>query len=400
MDCEKFESTLMDELYGELDELTSAASKRHMAGCARCASLLGGLRATRRVAVLPILDTPPDLEEKILAASAEARKLVPLRGRLARAVSVAGSWAMKPQTAMAAVFLLAIGGGLALVGTNKVKSSASNASMTITQEGSPAASAMGATGQAEAMDLSAAANAHGPLELEKKVAAMPAATSTAAPLTPDQSGQFGQAQGQLGHDDQLALQERGAASKTTAGPGAGSNGLDSIGGGMLGAAASAAPPPAAPATMARAAAEGSGSSGDFAAATAAYRAKNYDEATRDFDALAAAGDDNAALWAARSVREQSGCSAAVNRFDQLAGRAYGTSPGYDATFEAGECYKSMGSFDAARTRFARLLTVPSHAARAQAELNKMTPSAHQAAPKRVAPAPAPINAQQQNNSAF
>src|ERR1700689_1537196 len=117
MDCEKFESTLMDELYGELDELTSAASKRHMAGCARCASLLGGLKATRRVAVLPVLETPPDLEEKILAAATEARNLVPLRGRLTRAVSLAGSWAMKPQTAMAAVFLLVIGVGASVIKT-------------------------------------------------------------------------------------------------------------------------------------------------------------------------------------------------------------------------------------------------------------------------------------------
>src|SRR5208282_5451908 len=53
MDCEKFETAMMDELYGELDELTSAAAKRHMAGCARCSALLGGLRATRRVASIP-----------------------------------------------------------------------------------------------------------------------------------------------------------------------------------------------------------------------------------------------------------------------------------------------------------------------------------------------------------
>jgi hypothetical protein len=69
MDCEKFESAMMDELYGELDELTSAAAKRHIAGCARCASRLGGLRATRRVATIPMVDPPPDLEERILAAA-------------------------------------------------------------------------------------------------------------------------------------------------------------------------------------------------------------------------------------------------------------------------------------------------------------------------------------------
>ncbi len=53
MDCEKFEQAMMDELYGELDELTSAAAKRHVAVCAKCASLLEGLRATKRVASLP-----------------------------------------------------------------------------------------------------------------------------------------------------------------------------------------------------------------------------------------------------------------------------------------------------------------------------------------------------------
>ncbi|HEX4449134.1 MAG TPA: zf-HC2 domain-containing protein, partial [Polyangiaceae bacterium] len=70
MDCEKFETALMDELYGELDELTSAAAKRHVSGCARCAALIGGLRATRRVATLPRVEPPEGLEQRILAAAA------------------------------------------------------------------------------------------------------------------------------------------------------------------------------------------------------------------------------------------------------------------------------------------------------------------------------------------
>ena len=69
MDCDRFEATLIDELYDELDELTSAAAKRHVAGCSRCASLIGGLRATRRVAVLPMVEPPVDLEDRILAAA-------------------------------------------------------------------------------------------------------------------------------------------------------------------------------------------------------------------------------------------------------------------------------------------------------------------------------------------
>ncbi len=386
MDCEKFESMLIDELYGELDELTSAASKRHVAGCARCASLLGGLKATRRLAVLPMVAPPADLESKILAAEQSARKVVPFRGRMARAVSRAGSWAMKPQTQMAALFLLMIGGSMAFLRARVPSSADKSASMVVTENGAPAATAVASAspaGQTEAMDLAAAATAHGPLEPEHaRQANAPAAIA---------ADKASEAQGGL-KDDELALRQRAATSNTKGGGLDPSNALGpGSGGGMLGAAASAAPPTSQGAPAATAAADGA-----FANAMAAYRAKNFDEATRDFDALAAGGDDNSALWAARSVRESSGCGAAVNRFDELSGRAFGTQPGYDATFESGECYKAMGSFDAARQRFSRLLTVPSHAARAQAELNKMSPSPYQAAPKRVAPAPA----QQMNQSAY
>ena len=73
MDCEKFKDAMIDELYDELDELTSAAGKRHIAGCARCAALLGGLRATRRVLSsaggVPMVDPPGNLEDRILAAT-------------------------------------------------------------------------------------------------------------------------------------------------------------------------------------------------------------------------------------------------------------------------------------------------------------------------------------------
>src|SRR5947209_15027936 len=109
MDCEKFEEHLIDELYDELDEVTSAAAKRHVAGCARCASLLSGMKATKRLAVLPLVDPPDDLEDRILTAAKEAQKVVPIRGRLSHAISWAGSWAMRPQTAMAALFLIMIG---------------------------------------------------------------------------------------------------------------------------------------------------------------------------------------------------------------------------------------------------------------------------------------------------
>jgi tetratricopeptide (TPR) repeat protein len=290
--------------------------------------------------------------------------------------------------------LLTVGivGGLGHFGLRK---SGDAASMTITQEGAPAALASAAPpAQSDSLDLAAAANAHGTLQQDR--APTVAATATAA-IAPDlQAVAQGDLPGSPAAADDLGSQSVAKSANAYG------NGPGAIGGGMIPpAAASAAPQAAQAAEVAAPATRGSTASADFAAATAAYHAQNYDEATRDFDALAAAGDDNAALWAARSVRDGNGCAAAVNRFDQLAGRAYGkTTPGYDATFEAGQCYKSMGSFDAARQRFARLLTVPSYAARAQAELNKMAPSTSHAAPAPRAIKPAPANAQQMNNSAF
>lgn len=386
MDCETFENLIIDELYGELDELTSAASKRHVAGCVRCASLIGGLRATRRLAVLPSIEPPVDLESKIMAAALEAQKVVPFRTRLSRAVSRAGSWAMRPQNTMAASFLLMIGVSLVLLRTRTMSSSPSASQVSVTESGTPAAaSAAPTTIPTEAMDMQAAANAHGMLESERK-----ATTAQApAPLVAEKGAASesalarGESNGLV--DDSNRMQGGGADQPAT--------GFSATGGGVSGSAgmpmATAAPPPAP--------GGGAAPSSAFTDAMTAYRAKNYEEATREFDALAGAGDNTAALWAARSVREQSGCVAAVNRFDQLSGRAFGTSPGYDATYESGECYKSMGAFDAARQRFSRLLTVPAYAQRAQNELAKMANPAAQAKPSRAA---APLPAQQTNSSAY
>jgi hypothetical protein len=119
----------------------------------------------------------------------------------------------------------------------------------------------------------------------------------------------------------------------------------------------------------------------FGAARAAYTQRNFTDATRQFDALAANGDNNAALWAARSVRDGSGCSAATTRYDTVAGRQAGTANGNDALLEGGQCYRQLGQIETARARLVRLLTVASHAARAQRELDAMSPRSQQARPQ-------------------
>jgi hypothetical protein len=422
MDCEKFETTLIDELYDELDELTSAAAKRHVAGCARCAALFGGLKATRRIAVLPMVSPSPDLEERILAAAKDAQKVVPLERRLSRAISWAGSWAMRPQTAMAALFLLMIGASsLLLRGRNKA-SAPSTATMTITAEGSPVGQA--ATVPAEEVakvDPTAAAAAHGVL-VPPAAAPVPSPTAAASAVALS-SPPSPPADLDRKDDGVNALAQNGVRSKSAYGSlgGVGAAGGSSDGIGNA-AAPAGAPPPAAHAKPVAIASTPSQASDTAAAsdpmagyaeakkreargeaqaagpaasasptdgAMALYRSGNFDEAARAFDALAP-GDPEAALWAARSVRDgTAGCSAAIPRFDAVASRSFGTRVGYDAVLEGGQCLRQVGSIEMARQHFTRLLTVPSFANRAQAGIDSL--SAGQVAARRAAP-PAPAKA--------
>ncbi|HEX5101735.1 MAG TPA: zf-HC2 domain-containing protein, partial [Polyangiaceae bacterium] len=112
MDCERFDRIVLDYLYDELDELTAAAAKRHVEQCARCRGIVAGLRATREVGALPLVDPPEGLELRILEAERQVRERLPMKQRAGRAVSVLAGYAMRPQLAMAALLLLAIGSGL------------------------------------------------------------------------------------------------------------------------------------------------------------------------------------------------------------------------------------------------------------------------------------------------
>lgn len=131
MDCEKFDLCVMDALYGELDELTHEALKRHVEGCARCGAAWAGFKATRNLlasagassprdtvsggAALPLDEPPPDLERRILAAERTAHRGAPWYRKIMRGAAWAGSHAMRPQLAMAALFMFVIGSSLLLL---------------------------------------------------------------------------------------------------------------------------------------------------------------------------------------------------------------------------------------------------------------------------------------------
>ena len=329
MDCEKFESALMDELYGELDELTSAAAKRHVSGCARCAALLGGLRATRRVAALPRVEPPADLEQRILAAAAAATpKVVPLRGRLARAVSLAGSWAMRPQTAMAAVFLVMIGTSVLLLRGKSSRAPAS-AEMTVTEEGTPAPAAPPPSAAAAQAAASAALRSRTwPMRASGRLPAEPAPDGLFAAASPPPTASTtiacGAPRKAAKAEDALGRVAQGGSPRGAAG------------GGMARSPAAAAPSlPRPPVARCRRTAEAPSrprrGGGDGAALRRPRLPLRLTRATSSGRPAPRGTPPRA-----RGAPCPSGA-----RFDDVASRAPGTQPGWDALFEGALCYESL-----------------------------------------------------------
>ena len=381
MDCDKFEDVMLDELYGELDELTSAAAKRHMAGCARCSALLGGLRATRRVATLPVLAPSAGFDERLLAAVREAEITAKPAVGMAHVISLAGRWAMRPQTAMAAVFLLMVGTSSVLFSRHAPKSAmdVAPASFTVTENGIPAAPSPTAAAeeQERVPDPAAAAAAHGPAG---PLARASAASAPAPMMKPAFGGPPANApEGAPGSADRLASgdgvsarEQPYATAHSSKRAASGYGGLGSIGGGggANSQAADISPPVTPPAA------------GFAAPPPPSPKASPKESPTDNI-----ADETLSPLAAARTERDSGGgCAVAAGEFDAIAASAWGTTAGYDATFEGGQCYARMGQTDAARSRFDRLLTVPAYAARAQAGINatSMVAAKPRAVPSKAA----------------
>jgi hypothetical protein len=365
MDCEKFEPLLLDELYEELDELTSAGVKRHVSGCARCAGILNGMKATRRAAALPIMAVPIGLEERILAAAKDAQKqanvVVPFRAKASRALTVAGRWAMRPQTAMAAVFLLMIGTSAFLIRSNPRATKDSAVSVTV--EGSPAPVAQAAA--PEAMDPNAAASAHGPATpIYTRPPPPPAATVAIGDGPVDRmTNGYGRDNDGVAIGSALAKEEK---SKDQGDPYAIANAAPPAG-------APAAAPMADSMTQApsRAAGKGGSVSDPASLGAAAFQARNYAEAARQYDLAAKTGDLNSELWAAESVKQGQGCAVALGRFDALSKKDAGNYFGNEASLRAARCQIAMGQTDAAKTRLVALQSSSTHAQQAQTEMNNL-----------------------------
>jgi len=334
VDCEKFDKVALEMLYDELDELTSAAAKRHMDHCSRCGSMGARMRATREVGVLPILTPPAGLEERILRLEQQARQGLPLRQRVGRGISVLAGYAMRPQLAMAALLVLMLGSSFLFLRSKP--------------------------GDADSVHVTE----RGVREADESIAIVPVPEPAASPVPET---------------------ERMRASSETKKPASAP------------ARALEATPPAYDAPPAAAAPTADAKAGDDAydQAMSAYRRGDYAAAQDQFQTIAAAGGEQAPaahLYAAHAARDSAGCSVAAPKFDAVNAKYPGTNVAQEAVWQAATCYRSLGLLDVARARYQLLLDVPAYADRAQHALQRLTEPAPEAVAARRAPAPPPAKA--------
>ncbi len=414
MNCESFDQLLLDELYDELDEVTHAAAKRHAAECSKCASNLNAYRAVRHQLSAMLEEPPVDLEAAIFAkldlpavASTPATEQRPIENvvpprRHSGWVSRAGRWAMRPQTAMAALFMLMVGSSALLLRSRAARKSGSDeigapsprnepeaivASPTRGGDGFSSKAKTGELGRKPAVSQQQAATDEesapskdqkavtGPNDLvAKNLDPSLAATPKSASLKPEgyRADAPAALQAPVNLPPPMASGASGVAADLQDDRGGSSGGLGNL----------------------RATKENE-SSGNFSKGMDAYKNRQYGEAAKKFDADANA-NPQAALWAARSVRNSpAGCAGAVRRYDAVIMRAPGTPAANDAALESAQCLRSMGAHDAADARLRKLVDTPSYAERARTELARSPArssgvgkaGAH-ASPKSAAPAPA------------
>ncbi|HEX9297645.1 MAG TPA: hypothetical protein VF881_17505 [Polyangiaceae bacterium] len=379
MDCEKFDQIIIDAVYDELDELTLAAAKRHAEGCQRCQAQWSGLRATLKIGVLPLVEAPAGLDARIFHAAREAQRNVPWPKRVGRAISWAGSYAMRPQTAMAAILLLMLGSSVIFLRVKPDRSGAPSR-VSVTERGVPEQSAEElhperfATPEERARGMRAQPTGPGWRREDERPSASAAPFAASPPPAVAMRDTARESEAPIEGRATRGL-DKGAAPSDDLALNAPAEKKKSELSGAPVAAGALAP-----------------STGDaYASAMDLYTAGRYAEAEKAFADVAATGSKNAALaalYSAKSAQAAFGCGKAASKYEAVANRYSGTSAGAEALWGAASCYKEISWYPKARELFESLRTVAGYRDRAEAELESLNILQRQIAVRR-APAAKP-----------
>lgn len=400
MDCERLDELAIDLVDPEgaagLDARTRREADEHLAGCARCRSLVDRLgRGMKAAAELPLEDASSLLEARILAAASGARPPPRLGQRVARAVSTAGRWAMRPQVAMAAVLVVMVGTSVVLLRGGGLPSRRTK----VTEEGTPVATLdlppqdPGGTPAIIGADKKPEAPKEEKEAQEKSANEQKVAKGGDTPAQPkaDLDGVLaekpapakGKSKDVAEADDETVAKAVGGVAKPTTPPAAAAPAPPppaDFGGGegkAETAKKTASAGPMATATTAPAATVGPSTYDD---AMTAYKEARYPAAAKGFEASANGGVKPASSWlyAARSLRAAGSCVQALPRFQKVVTGYAGTPEAPYAALEGGQCAKATGDVATARALFEKAKASTSTQKQAEAELAALNAPASKA----------------------
>jgi len=371
MDCEKFDQIIIDAVYDELDELTLAAAKRHADSCQHCQAAWSGLRATRKIGILPLVEAPVGMEAHILKAAREAHRNLPWPKRVGRAISWAGSYAMRPQMAMAALLVLMLGASITILRARPDRTGALSR-ISVTERGVPEQAAEEPRAERPATD--------------DRVPALPPAGRIARrdeergglPPPPAFATPPAEVEGRAtkGFDKSESSAELRPKSAPTPAAPADDFGANSPVARSAGPSAEKkrAAEPAAGAAQGFGAGQAAATSmpqDGFASAMDLYNGGRYAEAEKAFDDIESSRSKDApraALMAAKSSESAFGCGKAASKYEMVWARYSSTSPGAEALSLAADCYIKVANYGKARDLLSQLRTVAGYRDRAEAKL--------------------------------
>lgn len=420
MDCEKLDAMAMDLVDPDGDDGIDARAQRdaeeHLAGCTRCTAVIERLRGGMRAASeLGFEDPSSLLEARIFAAAGAVQPDVSFPRRVSRAISAAGSWAMRPQVAMAAVLVVMVGTSVVLL---RGQGDRSARNTKVTEEGTPVATleppvptdpggapAIVGGGEKklaekeaqapakeppkEALPEGAGAKATDTPKLDENDGDKAAETTTKnKPKLADESPNTETKEEKKPADDSLSNSNKATGKSATAPaqpaapPAAaapkpaggdyykdndgkadlGKKGGAATGAGALGGAAGPMPAPTTTAAPNNATA--------YDDAMTAYKESKWAVAGKGFDTAAAAGQKvpSSLLYSARSYRAAGSCAQALPRYQKLVNGYAGSAEAPHGAIEGGQCAKALSDIATARVLFEKAKTYPVTQKQAEAEL--------------------------------
>ncbi len=136
--CARFDELALDVVYEDGAPEDRRAAEAHAARCERCGPALARLAEARERARLPVLAVPNGLEARVLTTlvdddGAARESSGSPWGWFARMISLAGSYAMRPQAAMAVLLMMMVGSSLLLLRARP----AGPGAVRVTKEGAP-----------------------------------------------------------------------------------------------------------------------------------------------------------------------------------------------------------------------------------------------------------------------